>query len=65
MRRTSLAKDRSSEEVQKGVHTTLRPTLLSSFCLSSDALSTLEKFYGKSITLADREIVEAVADDIL
>ncbi|GMY38087.1 probable diphthine methyl ester synthase isoform X1 [Fagus crenata] len=40
-------------------------TSLLSFGLSSDGLSTLEKLYGKSITLADREIVEEKADDIL
>lgn len=40
-------------------------TSLLSFGLSSDGLSTLEKLYGKSITLADREVVEEKADDIL
>ncbi|XP_023878413.2 probable diphthine methyl ester synthase [Quercus suber] len=40
-------------------------TSLLSFGLSSDGLSTLEKLYGKSITLADREIVEEKADGIL
>ncbi|XP_042989305.1 probable diphthine methyl ester synthase isoform X1 [Carya illinoinensis] len=40
-------------------------TSLLSFGLSSDGLSTLEKLYGKSITLADREMVEEKADEIL
>ncbi|CAI9116916.1 OLC1v1018206C1 [Oldenlandia corymbosa var. corymbosa] len=40
-------------------------TSLLSFGLSSDGLSTLEKLYGKSITVADRETVEEKADDIL
>ncbi|KAI5656161.1 hypothetical protein M9H77_24954 [Catharanthus roseus] len=40
-------------------------TSLLSFGLSTDGLSTLEKLYGKSITLADREMVEEKADDIL
>lgn len=40
-------------------------TSLLSFGISSDGLSTLEKLYGKSITVADREMVEEKADDIL
>lgn len=40
-------------------------TSLLSFGLSSDGLSALEKLYGKSIILADREMVEEKADDIL
>ncbi|KAG5543037.1 hypothetical protein RHGRI_015951 [Rhododendron griersonianum] len=40
-------------------------TSLLSFGLSSDGLSTLEKLYGKPVTLADRETVEEKADAIL
>ncbi|KAL6952417.1 diphthine methyl ester synthase [Sarracenia purpurea var. burkii] len=40
-------------------------TSLLSFGLSSDGLSTLEKLYGKPVTLADRETVEEKADNIL
>ncbi|GMH18011.1 hypothetical protein Nepgr_019852 [Nepenthes gracilis] len=40
-------------------------TSLLSFGLSSDGLSTLEKLYGKPVTLADREMVEEKADSIL
>ncbi|XP_059635095.1 probable diphthine methyl ester synthase [Cornus florida] len=40
-------------------------TSLLSFGLSSHGLSTLEELYGKSVTLADREMVEEKADDIL
>jgi diphthine methyl ester synthase len=40
-------------------------TSLLSFGLSSHGLSNLEKLYGKPITLADREMVEEKADDIL
>ncbi|AES74041.1 tetrapyrrole (corrin/porphyrin) methylase [Medicago truncatula] len=40
-------------------------TSLPSFGLSSYGLSNLEKLYGKPITLADREMVEEKADDIL
>ncbi|KAL9445887.1 hypothetical protein AB3S75_013713 [Citrus x aurantiifolia] len=40
-------------------------TSLLSFGLSTDGLSTLEKLYGKPITLADREMVEEKADKIL
>ncbi|XP_015871852.3 probable diphthine methyl ester synthase [Ziziphus jujuba] len=40
-------------------------TSLLSFGLSSDGLSTLEKLYGRPITLADREMVEEKADQIL
>ncbi|XP_054819506.1 probable diphthine methyl ester synthase [Prosopis cineraria] len=40
-------------------------TSLLSFGLSTDGLSNLEKLYGKAITLADREMVEEKADDIL
>lgn len=40
-------------------------TSLLSFGLSSNGLSTLENLYGKPITLADREMVEEKADDIL
>ncbi|XP_051123884.1 probable diphthine methyl ester synthase [Andrographis paniculata] len=40
-------------------------TSLLSFGLASDGLSTLEKLYGKSITVSDREAVEEKADDML
>ncbi|XP_050157320.1 probable diphthine methyl ester synthase isoform X2 [Malus sylvestris] len=40
-------------------------TSLLSFGISSDGLSTLEKLYGKPVTLADRETVEERADQIL
>ncbi|OVA13198.1 Tetrapyrrole methylase [Macleaya cordata] len=40
-------------------------TSLLSFGLSSSGLSSLEELYGKSITLADREMVEEKVDDIL
>ncbi|XP_052201877.1 probable diphthine methyl ester synthase [Diospyros lotus] len=40
-------------------------TSLLSFGLSSDGLSTLEKLYGKPVTLADRETVEEKIDDVL
>jgi diphthine methyl ester synthase len=40
-------------------------TSLLSFGLSSNGLSNLEKLYGKSITLADREMVEEKVDVIL
>ncbi|XP_057977512.1 probable diphthine methyl ester synthase [Malania oleifera] len=40
-------------------------TSLLTFGLSSHGLSTLEKLYGKSVTLADRETVEEKADEIL
>lgn len=40
-------------------------TSLLSFGISSDGLSTLEKLYGKSLTVADREMVEEKADDML
>lgn len=40
-------------------------TSLLSFGLSTDGLSTLEKLYGRPITLADREMVEEKADKIL
>ncbi|XP_031403427.1 probable diphthine methyl ester synthase [Punica granatum] len=40
-------------------------TSLLSFGLSSDGLSTLEKLYGKPITVADREMVEEKADVFL
>ncbi|KAJ4963375.1 hypothetical protein NE237_023314 [Protea cynaroides] len=40
-------------------------TSLLSFGLSSDGLSTLEKLYGRPVILADREMVEERADDIL
>ncbi|KAK6938944.1 Tetrapyrrole methylase [Dillenia turbinata] len=40
-------------------------TSLLSFGLSSDGLSKLENLYGRSITLADREMVEEKADQIL
>ncbi|KAL6504448.1 hypothetical protein OROGR_026371 [Orobanche gracilis] len=40
-------------------------TSLLSFGLTSDGLSTLEKVYGKPIIVADREMVEEKADDIL
>uniref|UniRef100_A0A2P2IT36 diphthine methyl ester synthase n=1 Tax=Rhizophora mucronata TaxID=61149 RepID=A0A2P2IT36_RHIMU len=40
-------------------------TSLLSFGLSTDGLSTLENLYGKSITIADREMVEEKADCLL
>lgn len=40
-------------------------TSLLSFGLSSTAISTLEAFYGKPVTIADRELVEERADGIL
>ncbi|CAN1819022.1 Probable diphthine methyl ester synthase [Linum perenne] len=40
-------------------------TSLLSFGLSSDGISTLENLYGKPITIADREMVEEKADEIL
>ncbi|KAL6504747.1 hypothetical protein OROHE_023505 [Orobanche hederae] len=40
-------------------------TSLLSFGLTSDGLSTLEKVYGKPIIVADREMVEEKADDML
>ncbi|KAF2324684.1 hypothetical protein GH714_016261 [Hevea brasiliensis] len=40
-------------------------TSLLSFGLSIDGLSTLENLYGKPIAIADREMVEEKADDIL
>ncbi|XP_077231407.1 putative diphthine methyl ester synthase [Tasmannia lanceolata] len=40
-------------------------TSLLSFGVSSDGLSTLEELYGRPVTLADREMVEEKADDIL
>ncbi|KAL6008269.1 hypothetical protein ACLOJK_033775 [Asimina triloba] len=40
-------------------------TSLLSFGLSSDGLSTLEKLYGRPVTLADREMVEERVDDVL
>ncbi|KAJ0963169.1 hypothetical protein J5N97_028296 [Dioscorea zingiberensis] len=40
-------------------------TSLLSFGLSSDGLSRLEKLYGKPVTVADREMVEERADEIL
>ncbi|KAJ9186464.1 hypothetical protein P3X46_002034 [Hevea brasiliensis] len=40
-------------------------TSLLSFGLSTDGLSTLENLYGKPIAIADREMVEEKADDIL
>ncbi|KAI0513897.1 hypothetical protein KFK09_009929 [Dendrobium nobile] len=40
-------------------------TSLLSFGLSSDGLSRMEKLYGKTITVADREMVEEKADEIL
>ncbi|XP_010556444.1 PREDICTED: probable diphthine methyl ester synthase [Tarenaya hassleriana] len=40
-------------------------TSLLSFGLSANGLSNLENLYGKPITLADREMVEEKADDIL
>lgn len=40
-------------------------TSLLSFGLSSEGLSSLEKLYGRSVMLADREMVEERADDIL
>lgn len=40
-------------------------TSLLSFGLSSNGLSNLEQLYGKPITLADREMVEEKAHDIL
>ncbi|EXC00971.1 putative diphthine synthase [Morus notabilis] len=40
-------------------------TSLLSFGLSSNGLSTLEKLYGRPVILADREMVEEKADEIL
>jgi diphthine synthase len=40
-------------------------TSLLSFGLSSDGLTSLEKLYGKSIRVADREMVEEKIDDML
>lgn len=40
-------------------------TSLLSFGLSSTGISTLEEFYGKPVTIADRELVEERADGIL
>ncbi|GFP85857.1 probable diphthine synthase [Phtheirospermum japonicum] len=40
-------------------------TSLLSFGITSDGLSTLEKVYGKPIIVADREMVEEKADDML
>lgn len=40
-------------------------TSLLSFGLSTDGLSTLEKLYGKPITVADREMVEEKIDSVL
>ncbi|XP_065848285.1 probable diphthine methyl ester synthase [Euphorbia lathyris] len=40
-------------------------TSLLSFGLSTDGISTLEDLYGKPITVADREMVEEKADEIL
>ncbi|KAK4481433.1 hypothetical protein RD792_012325 [Penstemon davidsonii] len=40
-------------------------TSLLSFGLTSNGLSTLEQFYGKSIIVSDREMVEEKADDML
>lgn len=51
---------RSSDKVYVEAYTSLL-----SFGLSSDGLSRLEDLYGKPITVADREMVEEKADDIL
>ncbi|XP_071703301.1 probable diphthine methyl ester synthase isoform X2 [Rutidosis leptorrhynchoides] len=40
-------------------------TSLLSFGISTDGISTLEKLYGKPLTVADREMVEEKADDML
>ncbi|CAI0382740.1 unnamed protein product [Linum tenue] len=40
-------------------------TSLLSFGLSDDGIATLENLYGKPITIADREMVEEKADEIL
>ncbi|KAL8466775.1 hypothetical protein ACS0TY_035723 [Phlomoides rotata] len=40
-------------------------TSLLSFGLTSDGLSKLEKIYGKPVVVADREMVEEKADDML
>lgn len=40
-------------------------TSLLSFGISSDGLSTLEQLYGRPVILADREMVEEKADEIL
>ncbi|XP_022144138.1 probable diphthine methyl ester synthase [Momordica charantia] len=40
-------------------------TSLLSFGLASDGISSLEKLYGKTITVADREMVEEKADEML
>lgn len=51
---------RSSDKVYVEAYTSLL-----SFGLSSDGLSRLEDLYGKPITVADREMVEEKADEIL
>ncbi|KAI3796992.1 hypothetical protein L1987_39680 [Smallanthus sonchifolius] len=40
-------------------------TSLLSFGISKDGISTLENMYGKPVIVADREMVEEKADDIL
>ncbi|XP_024962198.1 probable diphthine methyl ester synthase isoform X2 [Cynara cardunculus var. scolymus] len=40
-------------------------TSLLSFGISKDGISTLEKLYGKPLIIADREMVEEKADDML
>ncbi|XP_050207260.1 probable diphthine methyl ester synthase [Mercurialis annua] len=57
---------RGLEAVQKCDHVYMEAyTSLLSFGLSTGGLSTLEKLYGKPIIIADREMVEEKADDIL
>ncbi|KAJ8772720.1 hypothetical protein K2173_027897 [Erythroxylum novogranatense] len=57
---------RGLEAVKKCVRVYMEAyTSLLSFGLSSDGLSTLESFYGKPIIIADREMVEEKADQIL
>ncbi|CAN6722356.1 unnamed protein product [Malus baccata var. baccata] len=56
---------RGLEAVKKCDKIFIEATSLLSFGISSDGLSTLEKLYGKPVTLADRETVEERVDQIL
>lgn len=57
---------RGLEAVQKSQSVYVEAyTSLLSFGISSDGISTLEKLYGKSVTVADREMVEEKADAML
>ncbi|KAJ8427077.1 hypothetical protein Cgig2_008946 [Carnegiea gigantea] len=57
---------RGLEAVQKSQSVYIEAyTSLLSFGVSSDGISTLEKLYGKSVTVADREMVEEKADAML